>query len=123
MKSKERTIFGIFGLVAFFVVSALAFMYRDFLMVNRLQAWTVIVIDICLLFSALCIGLGGTMKNLVVGVVFLVLWTYGFLILPTPEGYGEAVYGGWALLAIIFVALYSEYEKFIKKKTLHTSAR
>ncbi len=85
---------------------------------DRSRVWIIVTIAACFLYSAVCLGFGGTAKNLSVGIVFLIFWSFGLVMLPAPEGYGAAIYGGWAILAMIFVMLYFEYEKSRKRKTV-----
>lgn len=78
---------------------------------SNLKTWLVLDVLACMGFSGTAIGFGGTAKDLIFGNLFLIGWAYGLVILPVPEGYAEAVYGGWAVLAMIVVIAYFEYEK------------
>jgi hypothetical protein len=54
-------------------------------------------------------------KQAIASFLVLVLWSLGFLILPTPpEGFAEAEYGGWFLVlfpAVFFYAKLTESKK------------
>lgn len=83
---------------------------------DRLTIWLGLIFALFLLLSGISIGVGASFRKMLFGFLFLVAWSYGLLAIPTPEGYGEAVLGLWAILGLAAVVLYYEYEKSRKDK-------
>jgi len=80
-----------------------------------LIGWFGALVTSFLFFLAICVGFSVKTKKTVVAALVLFIWSLGFLVLPVPEGYAEAVYGSWALLGMVAVGLYAKYEESKKK--------
>ena len=76
-----------------------------------------------LFFSGYCVGSNIGFKKMVLSFLVVVVWSLGFLILPVPEGYAEAVYGSWAILLMVIAALYFRREESKKKKLKEQASR
>ena len=115
--SKGRIALSILSFCTALIVATCFSVYVPFSPSDRLKMWIFIAVESCLMFSVGCIGLGGTVKSLLAGLLFATIWSFGLVMLPVPEGYGEAVYGGWAIFGMIIVILYFESKKS-KKNTV-----
>jgi hypothetical protein len=96
------------------ILAALVFMvsyfsFAPFSTSDRLSVWVGAEIICLLLFLAFYVGFDLETKQVVVGASIWLIWSIGLLVLPLPEGYGEAVLGGWAALLGVIIVLYVRY--------------
>lgn len=118
-KSNIRIILSLVSFAAAFIFMTWFFKYAPFSPSNKLMGWLGAVTTCFLLFLGFYIGFSiGTKKAIAAFSVFLI-WSLGLIFLPVPEGYAEAVYGGWAILLMAIIALYAKYEESKKKKNKH----
>jgi hypothetical protein len=122
-KSNARIILGLILIVAAFLWLTYFYNYLSstypHTSPDRLTGWFGAIIACSLFFSSFCIGFNVKTKKAVIGFLFFIVWSYGLVLLPIPEGYGEAVLGGWAILFMAFVTVYAKYEQWKKNKKGH----
>ncbi len=115
---KLRVIAGILSILGFFVWATFFYYYVSLIFPratpDKFVVWVGIIIATVFLlvgFLLLFQGKSANSKELFVGYLLFVIWSFGLLVIPTPEGYGEAVLGGYFILLIAALALYSRYKK------------
>jgi hypothetical protein len=86
-------------------------MFPPFSGLDRLTGWFGAIIGGVFLFLGICIGFSVKLSEITAGFLVLVAWSLGLALLPVPEGYSEAVFGGWFLVLCAIVALYEKYRK------------
>jgi len=118
-KSKIRTVMSAIFILGFFVWDAFFFYHLlstyPYTTPDKLIVWFGIIIAGLLIFIGITVGAGADAKTIAVGSIVCVVWSLGLLVIPVPEGYGEAVLGSYAILLMVMVALFFEYKKFRKK--------
>jgi hypothetical protein len=115
-KSNVRIVLGLTFFIGGFIWVVCFFKFIPFSPLDRLTGWLGAITAGLLFFLGICIGFSAKPKGAIAGFVIFVAWSLGLILLPVPEGYGEAVLGGWFLVLCAMVAL---YEKFRKKSTYH----
>lgn len=110
-KSNTRLAFGLTLIIAGFVWTIYFFMFQPFSVLDRLTGWFGAMIGGVFLFFGICIGFSKKLKEIAAGFLVLVVWSLGLALLPVPQGYGEAVFGGWFLVLFAVIALYGKYRK------------
>jgi len=114
--SNKMLILGIVFIIIFFVIMLL---FPNFMSLspNMVGIWLYTLLMVFALelgfFSIFVVKI----KQAIAAFLVIFLWSLGFLVLPTPpEGYGEAEYGGWAILLMIIVVFYAKRQKSKKKE-------
>jgi hypothetical protein len=110
-KSSIRIALGLTFIIAGFVWTVFFFTLLPFSGLDRLTGWFGAIIASVFFFLGICIGFSLKPKETTVGFLVLVAWSLGLVLLPVPEGYGEAVFGGWFLVLCAMVALYEKHRK------------
>lgn len=118
-KSRTRAVVSAIFIVGFFAWLAVFFSYtfsidtQTFL--GKLTIWFGIIIAGLLIFLGIAVGAGADAKTMTAGSIVFVVWSLGLLVIPVPEGYGEAVLGSYSILLMVMVALFFEYKKIRKR--------
>jgi hypothetical protein len=113
------------ALATVIIIAALVFMVSYFRFVpfaisDRLNVWVGAEIMGLLLFLAFYVGFDLETKQVVVGASIWLVWSIGVLVFPLPEGYGEAVLGGWAALLGVITVLYVRHRTARRKDQPHS---
>lgn len=114
--STLRVVLGIVFIIAAFVFMIYYFNFIPFSTSNMLTVWLGAIVTCFLFLLGFYVGLDISTKKVLVAALVLSIWSMGLLILPVPEGYGEAVYGCWAVLLMIIMILFAKYQEAKKKK-------
>ena len=113
-KSGTRIDFALAFFIGGLIWAVYFFEFRSFSPLDRLTGWVGAITASLFFFLGLCIGFSTKPKSAIAGFLVFAAWSLGLILLPVPEGYGEAVFGGWFLVLFAMVAL---YEKYMKKST------
>jgi len=119
-KSNVRVILGLIFIITGFIWMIFFYNYMSITYPRTTPAiligWLGAIITSFLFFLGICVGFSVKTKKVVVATSILFVWSLGFLVLPVPEGYAEAVYGSWVLILMVAIGLYAKYEESKKKK-------
>jgi hypothetical protein len=83
---------------------------------DKFIVWLGLMTFSLLLWIAFYIGFSIKTRKAVLGFLSILIWSIGLLLIPVPEGYGEAVLGSYFLLFILLMALYAKHEESKRKK-------
>lgn len=118
-RSMARTLVSVVFIAGFFVWDAFFFFYLLSTYPNstpdKITVWFGIIIAGLLIFLGIAVGAHADALTITVGSVVCVVWSLGLLVIPVPEGYGEAVLGGYAILLMVTIAIFFEYKKHWKR--------
>lgn len=70
-----------------------------------------------LLLSGICTVSNVDLKKMSIGFSLFMIWSFGLIVIPIPEGYGEAVLGGYAIFWMLLLAAFFKYKEYKKKKS------
>ena len=110
-KSNTRIALSLTFFVGGFIWIIYFFEFMPFSPLDRLTGWLGAITASLLFFLGLCIGFSAKPKSAIIGFLVFTAWSLGLIILPVPEGYGEAIFGAWFLVLFGIVALYEKYRK------------
>jgi hypothetical protein len=114
-KSDARIALALIFFIVGFIWIICFFEFLPFSPSDRLIGWLGAITASLLFFTGLCVGFSIRPKEAIAAFLAWIVWSLGLIYLPVPEGYGEAVFGGWFLVGFAVVALYEKYRKRAKK--------
>ncbi len=82
---------------------------------DRFIIWLDVMFGALLLFFGVNIAAGVKLKEMVLGSLFLFVWSVGYLFIPLVNGYAEGLFGSWALLGSALLILFYRFRKKNKK--------
>jgi hypothetical protein len=111
--SDSRVIFGTVLIVAGFVF--LIIFTSVFAPMNRLTAWEGAMLACVLLFAGFAVGFSVKIKTVVGAILVVIVGSFGFVIIPVPEGQADVVLGSYLLLLLGLIIAYEKYTHRKKK--------